>query len=145
MTYSFCFSFKLVSVEMVTIKCFRSTDPPRRGLHCVPHQPNAVQLMQTSGALDPAGRVQVAEETLSTQLPDLCGGFLSPRHHRYSTALSITRHTGHTEPGTFTIVFSSIQTGLLFMWWVKLSQSHAYFVKESFFWVFFHSNGRARS
>lgn len=56
--------------------------PLHRQLQHLPHQPDAAQPDPPRRALVTARRLQVAEETLSPQLPDLRGGVLPPRHHR---------------------------------------------------------------
>uniref|UniRef100_A0AAY4EE44 Uridine-cytidine kinase n=1 Tax=Denticeps clupeoides TaxID=299321 RepID=A0AAY4EE44_9TELE len=48
----------------------------------IPHESHPPQSVSAGGAVDAAGRVSVAEETLSTQLPDLHGGLLPSCHHR---------------------------------------------------------------
>lgn len=44
--------------------------------------------------MDSAGRLQVVEETLSSQLPDLRRGLLSSRHHRPCSVASEWREAG---------------------------------------------------
>ncbi|KAM9828820.1 sterile alpha motif domain-containing protein 10a isoform X2 [Syngnathus typhle] len=45
------------------------------------HQPDAAQLGPTGSSVDAAGRLQMAEEALSSQLPGLRGGLLPSCHH----------------------------------------------------------------
>lgn len=48
----------------------------------ISHQPHSAQPDPARGVVVAARCLQVAEETLSTQLPNLRGGLLPPRHHR---------------------------------------------------------------
>lgn len=56
--------------------------------HCVCLTAGVREAVQASGPLDPTGRVQVAEETLSQSAPDLQRLLQTARHHRYGLAAS---------------------------------------------------------
>lgn len=56
--------------------------PPPRQLRDLSHQPDAAQPDPARRDVVAARCLQVAEEALPTQLPDLRGGLLPPRHHR---------------------------------------------------------------
>lgn len=47
------------------------------------------EAVQASGPVDPTGRVQMAEETLSQSAPDLQRLLQTARHHRYNVALAL--------------------------------------------------------
>ena len=48
------------------------------------------EAVQAGGPVDPTGRVQVAEETLSQSTPDLQRLLQTARHHRYRITLAPT-------------------------------------------------------
>lgn len=64
---------------------FRSAVPFQRQLWNISHEPNTAQPDPPRRAVVATRRLQMAEETLSAQLPGLRGGVLPARHHRLHT------------------------------------------------------------
>ncbi|KAM9828821.1 uncharacterized protein ACBT44_001880 isoform 4-T4 [Syngnathus typhle] len=82
------------------------------------HQPDAAQLGPTGSSVDAAGRLQMAEEALSSQLPGLRGGLLPSCHHRPGAAASQQRQVeedgtgaGDTEAGAARASSSATASG----------------------------------
>lgn len=68
------------------------------------------EVVQASGPVDPTGRVQMAEETLSQSAPDLQRLLQTARHHRYYAALALTC----TAPVLEDVLPASIYSAVLF-------------------------------
>ena len=71
---------------LLTLHCICRPPPAGpailRPLRPVPHESIAGGPDEACGPVEPAGRLQVAQEALSPQLPRLRGGLLPARHHR---------------------------------------------------------------
>lgn len=74
------------------------------------------EAVQTSGPVDPAGCVQVAEEALSHSAPDLQRLLQTARHHRYVSPVAVPPPSllaGPRASAPFSDPFTLSQLGLL--------------------------------